>query len=514
VEALTDADRERPLEPSDLELLATALFMVGEWDQHLEVFERAYLGYLETDAFAHAVACAFWIGMRLMFSGEFGRGGGWLARAQRALEQHGRECVEDGYMMLPDAYRAKDSGDLETAVATAAGAAEVGRRFDDPSLFALATHAQGLCLIEAGRVDEGLARLDEAMLEVMSGDVSPMPTGIVYCGAIVGCSAAFDPRRAEEWTEALHAWCELQPDMLAFTGDCHLHRGELMMLHGAWGDALTELERAAQRAKRARNIRVAAHAAYRRGEIQRMRGDFASAEESYRDAASGGYEPQPGRALLRSARGEAEAAVPSIQRLLDETVESPARARILPACVQVLLAAGARDAADDACVELEKLAAERPSAMLLAAAEHARGGLTLVAGDARDALPHLRRSLAGWQDVGAPYEAARVRLLVAEACEALGDEDSATIERGAAETTLEALGASLPRAGQRDRHGLTPREVQVLRLVAAGDTNKAIAGRLVLSERTVDRHVSNILAKLRVSSRAGATAYAYEKRLL
>jgi len=514
VEALSLADQSQPLEPPDLELLATALFMVGREDDHMEVLARAYQSHLEAGALPRAASCAFWIGMRLARQGEVGRGGGWLARAQRVLEQDGRDCVEQGYLILPGMYQAEASGDLEAALAAGARAAEIGRHYDDHDLFALATHAQGLFLIEGGRVDEGLARLDEAMLDVMSGDVSPVPTGIVYCGAIVGSTMAFEPRRAEEWTKALYEWCEAQPDMLAFTGDCHLHRAELMTLHGAWTDALAELERAARRAARARNIRIVAHATYLRGEIQRLRGDFAAAESSYRDAAGGGYEPQPGLALLRSAQGDSDAAVASIRRLLDETPHRTVHARFLPAGVQVLLAGAALDAADEACTELEAIAGRRPSDMLVAAAEHARGSVLLARDNAREALPHLRRALAAWQDVGAPYESARVRLLVAEACASLGDEDSAAIERDAARTALTALGAALGAADERDMHGLTAREVQVLRLVAAGHTNRSIADQLVLSERTVDRHVSNMLAKLRVSSRAAATAYAYEKRLL
>jgi DNA-binding NarL/FixJ family response regulator len=514
VDALSLADRGGSLEPADLELLATALFMVGRPEEHVKVLERAYQARIRAGELPRAALCAFWIGMRLFFMEEAGRAGGWLARAQHALDQDGGDCVERGYLMVPDMYRAERSGDRETAVAIAARVADVGQRFGDHDLFALATHARGLFLIDSGRVDDGLACLDEAMVAVMSGDVSPMPTGIVYCGAIIGCSRAFDPRRAKEWTDGLHAWCEMQPDMLAFTGDCHLHRAELMQLHGEWAEALAELGRSAERAQRARNARVAAHAAYHRGEIQRLRGDFAAAEASYRDAANGGYEPQPGLALLRSAQGDSAAAIAAARRLLDETTEPAARARLLPACVEVFLAAGAVDDADDVCTDLEALASDRPSDLLVAVAAHARGAVTLARTGARDALPHLRRALAGYQDVGAPYESARVRLLVADACCAMGDEDSAAIERDAARATFATLGVASGPADERDMHGLTAREVEVLRLVAAGHTNKAIADRLVLSERTVDRHVSNIFAKLRVSSRAAATAYAYEHRLV
>jgi DNA-binding CsgD family transcriptional regulator len=513
-EALSAADEHGALGPPDLELLADALFMLGREAEHFATLERAHQGYVEAGAPAHAASCAFWIGMRLFMGGEMGRGGGWLARAQRLLEQEGGDCAERGYLMMPEVMRLQASGDIDSAVATACAGAEIGRRFGDDDLFALATHTQGSILIEAGRVREGLALLDEAMLTVMSGGVSPIPAGIVYCGSISGCRAAFEPGRAREWTEALHAWCERQPDMLAFTGDCHVHRGELMELHGAWDEALAELDRAAERARRAGNTRVTAQAAYRRGEILRRKGDLAAAEGCYREAARGGCEPQPGLALLRLAQGNAGAAVAAIRRVLDEMADPVQRAAVLPAGVEIMLGAGDVDAAREACCELEAIAAERPSDLLAATVAHTRGAVELAGGDARAALPHLRRALTAWHDLGAPYEAARARLLVAEACAALGDADSATLDSAAAREALAALGAAAGPDGARDTHGLTARELQVLGLVARGRTNKAIADELVLSERTVDRHVSNILAKLRVSSRAAATAYAYEHRLL
>jgi len=286
-----------------------------------------------------------------------------------------------------------------------------------------------------------------------------------------------------------------------------------MELHGEWADALVELDRATQRASSSGNSRVAAQAAYERGEIMRLREDLGAAERAYREAARGGWEPQPGLALLRVAQGDIDAAVASIRRLLDETPQPGPRGLLLPASVQIMLAAGEHDAATAAAEELEALALARGSELLSAHAAHARGSVALAAGDPRAALPQLRSALAAWQELGAPYFSARAQLLVADACQALGDEDSARLAREAAHETLAALSAPVP-ARERDGHGLTDRELQVLRMVAEGQTNRSIAAALVLSERTVDRHVSNILAKLRVASRAAATAYAYEHDLL
>lgn len=514
VDTLGAADAQQPLNPEDLRLLATALFMVGRQEEQLAVLERAHQLHLDEGSLRGAAACAFWLGMELFMGGEVSRGGGWLARANRLIEQDGSDCVERGYLLIPVAYRAQAAGDLETAVMTAAEAAQVARRFGDADLFALATHTEGLFLVALGRFPEGLERLDEAMLSVNSGEVSPHPSGIVYCGSIDACRQAFDARRAREWTDALYSWCEAQPDMLAFTGDCHLHRGELMELHGDWDDALAELERAAGRAQRAGNVRVTAGAAYHRGEIHRLRGEYALAEEAYQQAARGGREPQPGLALLRMTQGDHRAAAATMRRLRDEATDPAERARLLPAYIEVMLAAGDVESARGGSDELATIAAERPSDLLTAASEHSQGAVVLAADDARASVPHLRRALAAWYELDAPYEAARVRLLIADVCRALGDEDSARVELQAARETFDALGVLPQTKAARDVHGLTGRELEVLRLVAGGRTNKAIADELVLSERTVDRHVSNILGKLRVASRAAATAYAYEHRLL
>ena len=480
-EALGAADERSPLDASNLELLATALFMVGREEEHVVVLERAHQRHLEAGSLRAAAACAFWLGMQLFMGGELSRGGGWLARANRLIEQDGSDCVERGYLMMPEAYRAEAAGDLDAALGAAAAAAGVARRFGDPDLLALATHAEGRLLVAGGRIREGLERLDEAILGVTSGGVSPRASGIVYCGAIDACRMAFDPQRAREWTDALYAWCETQPDMLAFTGDCHLHRGELLELHGSWTEALAELQRAAQRARRAGNVRVAAGAAYHRGEIHRLRGELDAAERAYRDAARGGHEPQPGLALLRAARGDSAAAVATMRRLRDDAADPADCARLLPAYVEIMLGAGDLDAAREACDELEAIVADRPSDLLSAAAAHARGAVTLAAGDPRAAHRPLRKALGAWHELDAPFEAAQVRLLLADACRALGDEDSAQVELQAARETFSALGV-LPRIeAARDMHGLTARELEVLRLVAAGQTNRAIAEELVLS---------------------------------
>jgi DNA-binding NarL/FixJ family response regulator len=521
-DALCGADRSRSLGAEDLELLATAAYMLGRDEEYITHLERVHHLQLEGGEPLRAGRSAFWIGMHLMLGGEMGRGGGWLGRAQRLIEGGPPDCVERGLLLMPLAFQQEAAGNFDAAAALAGQGAAIAERFGDPELFALALHTQGHFLILGNRVVEGLSLLDEAMVAVTTGEVSPIATGIVYCGVIMGCQAAFEPRRAQEWTAVLTRWCERQPDMVAFSGRCHVHRAEIMQLKGDWAQALEEARWAERRAAQGSHRLALAEAAYLQGEVHRLRGDTSAAEAAYREASGYGREPYPGLALLRLTQGKIDPAVVALRRVLNETAAAADRARLLPAYIEVLLAADDVDAARSACDELDELAAgHEGGGVLTAMLAHARGAIDLTAGDAAAALPQLRRAWRIWEEVEAPYEAARVRALMGAACRALHDDDAATLELEAARRTLVELGAAPdvarldePAGGDHMTGRLTARERQVLRLIAAGRTNKAIAAELVVSERTVDRHVSNIYVKLRVSSRAAATAYAYEHELV
>lgn len=522
-EALSAADAEGILAAGDLESLARAAYMLGRDEENLRFLERAHQAHLDAGEGLRAAGCAVWIGMHLATTGNLAPATGWFGRARRLVGREEGDCVERGYLLLPLAFQQESSGDWEAAVTSLAEAVAIAERFDERDLFALAVSHHGQILVEHARVDEGLGLLDEAMVAVTTGELSPIVTGLVYCGVILACQEAYELRRAQEWTAALSGWCGQQPDLVAFTGRCLLHRAEIMQRRGAWSEALEEAQRSAERSERTGNERAAGEAAYLQGEVHRLKGQLEAAEESYRAASRCGREPQPGLALLRLAQGRSEVAAAAIRRAVEEATELPRRASLLPACVEIMLAVGDTDSAQHVCRELAEIATAHPSELLAAAAHHAQGTLDLAQGDAAGALVALRRSVQIWQECETPYEAACGRVLVGLACRSLGDDDAMAMELEAAREVFAELGATpdlarvdglAHRGPARDAHGLTQRELEVLRLVAAGETNKSIAAKLVVSERTVDRHVSNTFTKLGVSSRAAATAYAYEHNLL
>jgi ATP/maltotriose-dependent transcriptional regulator MalT len=520
-EAFLAADSAGALGGEDLFRLATSASLLGRDDEGTRAFERAHSAYFEAGDLERAAHAAIWIGFRLLAFGETGPGAGWIARGQRILAGVEGETVAHGYLRIATARRHLDARELDRAHALGVEAESTGERLGDADLVAFARMVQGYARLRAERTGEGLAHLDEAMVAVAAGELSPMTTGILYCNVIHACQEVYALGRAREWTNALKAWCDAQVGSFAFTGACLVHRSQVLELNGEWPDAIQEAERASDRLLASPDQRQAAPAFYQQAELHRLRGELAEAEAAYSSASRWGWEPQPGLALLRLAQGRVEAAAAAMRRAVAGARERIPRTRLLPAHVEIMIAAGDLDEARRAASELEDCAKKLDMEVLEAIASHARGSVLLAEGDPRGALEPLRRSFEIWQRLGAPYLAARVRIAAARACRELGDEDGCRLESDAAREVFRELGATpdlarleSPTGAAGNARGLSARELQVLRLVAAGKTNKAIAAELFLSEKTVDRHISNIFDKLDVSSRAAATAFAYEHALI
>ena len=520
---LSAADADSPLEPDDLERLSVAAGLIGREQDSFAVGTRAYDILVGRGELTRAARCAFWLGMRLFEQGEMAQGGGWLARAQRLVDESGEDCVERGFLLAPVGIQSLNQRDGAAAATVFEQAAQIADRHREPDLIALSRLGKGQALLLQCQITEGVSLLDEAMLTVTAGDVSPVPTGIIYCAVIGECMKIFDLRRAQEWTSALSHWCESQPDLVAFRGQCLLHRSEIMQLHGAWPDAMAEVERVRNLPGRPGDQWLVGRAWYLQAELHRLRGELTDAEAAYQQASQWGHEPQPGLALLRLAQGRTDTALAAIRRVLDEVRGQSRRPALLSADVEIGLAVDDVKAARAAADELAEFAAARDAPVLDAMSAHATGAVLLAEGDARAALATLRQAWKTWQQIEAPFEGARARALMGQACRQLGDEDGAQLELDAARWVFQQLGAApdLVRVEALARPdmssvpgGLTAREVQVLRLVATGKTNRAIATDLFLSEKTVARHVSNIFTKLSLSSRAAATAYAYEHNLV
>jgi DNA-binding CsgD family transcriptional regulator len=517
------ADRDLDVNGEQLEQLAHEAYIAGRDAEYEDCFTRAHQTFLASGELESAARSAFWLGFALLNKGDVARGSGWIARAERTLGD-APQCVVHGYLRMPTGIRSIGAGDFSGAYQRFCEADEIGRRFGDRSLVAMALNGRGRALIRMDRVNEGITLLDEAMIAITAGELFPFAIGDVYCSVIEACHEIFDLRRAHEWTAALDRWCASQSDQVRFRGHCLVRRAEILQLHGEWPDALDEARKACERLAQTAD-RTAGAAFYQWAELLRLRGEFADAEEMYRRAAQAGRGVQPGMSLLRLAQGQIGPAAQSIRNVLTEATERRIRSRLLPAFVDIMLAGHDIEAARAGADELSSIAAGLQAPFLRAVAARARGATLLVTGDARSALAALREATAAWDELDAPYELARTRTLIACACRELGDEDAAKIEFDAARQVFKRLGASpdLRHIEQLMRRsvptsasvsGLSTRELEVLRSLVTGKTNKAIADQLCISEKTVARHISNIFNKLGLSSRAAATAYAYEHGLV
>ena len=518
--ALSDLD-DAHLQADDFAALAITAFLLGHRNDCIQALQRAYQAELEEDDTLGAVRAAYWLAITLWQGGEVAIGNGWLARGQRLLEHIEEDVVERGYLLERATFGHIGKGEFAEAAAAAPKVTEYGRRFGDPDLTAMGLHIEGRLTIFSGHVADGLRLLDEAMVWVLAGEVSPILSGVIYCSCVEACQQVSDFGRMGEWTHALTIWCDSQPGLVAFTGQCAVHRGQLMRLHGAFHDAISELEHAAARYAAAGGNPAVGQAHYERGEALRITGENDAAEAAYTEAATYGHPAQPGRALLWLARGRSHAASAAIHRVVAEVQDPVHRSQLLPTAVDVLVTVGELEEAASLADQLGGFGSAFGCSALQAAGEYARASVALARADAEDALAAARGAADAWARLSAPYEVARCRVLMGRALRLIGDAESAVAELAEARRALARLGAAPAEhevavllGDARVPGGLSPRELEVLRLVAAGKSNPEIAAALVLSGKTVSRHLSNIFAKLDVGSRTAAAAFAFEHHLV
>ncbi len=522
---LLKADQEHGLEPKELVTLALAAYLTGRDAESFHILERAHQGYLAERKTELAVRCAFWLGLMFMNAGESARSSGWMARGERLLnDEQITNCAEKGLFLLPAALGALSGGHAARAQKLFEQIATIGTQFGDADLIALGRLGHGQAMIQQGDVAKGVNLLDETMITVETEEVFPVVNGIVYCAVIETCRKVWDLNRCKEWTHALSRWCDSQPDLVPFRGQCLVHRAEIIQFHGEWDKALEETREACKLLTRPPGKPAAGEAYYRKAELHRLLGDFEQAEDCYREAAKWGRKPQPGLALLRLTQGQDDAAETSIRNTLQETKDTKKRAELLPAVVSIMMAVEKIEEVAEATKELCGIANEFDVPYLHATSSYCQGAFFLAEGDVQLALGHLHNASTFWNSLHMPYESARTRELKGLVYRELNDKDNSELELAAAKWVFEQLRArpDLERVNRllgkkRDEEtygGLTLRELQVLRGVASGKTNKSIATELYISERTVDRHVGNIFNKLGVSSRVAATTFALRNKIL
>jgi DNA-binding CsgD family transcriptional regulator len=510
---LADAAREA----DRLDLLGEGLWWCGRIDECIVVRECAYSGFDAIGMTRRAGQVAIWLFEHHCFKGRPAIGNGWLQRARRMLEGD-NDCVEWGNLLLREAEVAHGEGDYAHAIDNANVALELAQRLRSTDLEAEALQTLGRVRIDDGSLRAGMSHLDEAMLLAVEGRLGPYATGKVYCSLVGACEDVGDLQRAAEWTDATVTWAGQHP-FAVFPGLCRVKRAVVLQWRGEWEEAEREARRACEEL---RTVKVgSAGAAWLEiGEIRRRIGDLAGAEEAFQHAQDLCCAPSAGLALLRMAQGRVPAAIALItDALRNEDRSRLARARLLPAAVQVHLAAGDAPGAAAAASDLAAIADEYRTPALVASAALERGRVLLSNGDSHDAATALRSAAEHWAALDVPYETATAHALLARACSENGDRDGATRAEGAAADLFARLGAAYDgrrqfSSAREHPRGLTAREAEILRLVSSGRTNKQIALELGISPKTIDRHLSNIFTKIGVSSRAAATAFAFEQGLM
>jgi ATP/maltotriose-dependent transcriptional regulator MalT len=501
------------LEAERADLIAEAAWWLGRLDECIDAREQAYRLFDEQGDNRRAGQCAVWLWEHYSITARPAEAGAWLRRARRSL-QGDTECAAYGALLLREAEMAHAGGELDRAAAMATDVITLARTLRSPDLEAEALQTKGRVLLDQGDVAEGMGHLDEAMLFAVEGRLGPYSTGKVYCSLISACEEVGDYDRAAEWTEATMRWADRHPFAI-FPGICRVHRAGVLKRKGDLEEAEREAARACEELAHSHMLNSAA-AYIEVGDIRRRLGHLDESEAAFAQAQEISGGPCAPLALLRLAQGRVDVARSIISGCVNDTTNPPSRAALLPVHVHVLIAAGDLDTACDACAELDDIVATYGNPEYAAAALSTRGRLQLAQGDATGACDTLRQAVERWRELNVPYELATARTLLGQALRESGDEAAALESFAAAAQLFDQLGARFDEqlSAPVRPAGLTEREVEVLQLVAAGKTNNEIAADLYLSAKTVSRHLSNIFTKIGVTSRAAATAFAFEHGLV
>lgn len=501
------------LSTEDLDLLGSTQWWVGEVSESLAVSEEVYHRYQDGGDLPQAAMKALNLGLLWFVRGELVIASGWASRARRLLAAL-PECLEDGYLLYLDASIALDLNDVEPTRRAALRLAELGRRLQTSELTSFSLVLSGLAETWQGDPSLGFAQLDEAMLPVLAGQLPPEWAGDIYCTVMHICHTLADLPRMRAWTDATEQWCRQFQGEVVYSGICRVHRLQLLCVEGHWEQAEEAIERSGSELID-RNNWVAGAAYHQLGEIRRLRGDAAGAQDAYDQARRLGTDPQPGESLLRHAAGHTEQAWAGLCAALAER-DRPAGAGLLRAGVALALDLGRQDEAERLCAELEATAATFRTTGFRAWAAHARGMVLVAQGRFAEALPVLHSAAAGYGALHARYEGALIRELLCGAHLGLGEAEAAAAAKAQALAVFRSLGAG-PDAGRLDGGplpgGLTAREADVLSLITSGASTKEAAQALFISQKTVSRHLANLFAKIGVSSRTAAAAWAHEHGL-
>jgi class 3 adenylate cyclase len=435
---LKAADGDGRLGGPELEQLGLAAWWLGRLDDSLETMERAYEANIAAGDDQAAAHVALELARGYAWKAARSQAMGWLARAARLVEAHADSPVR-AELLFTQAFAAETAQDLDAAEVLAAQAMEAANRFGRRDEAALAMELLGSLLARRGEVKRGFALVDESTAMAVGGELSPRTTGVVYCQTISLCHDLADFERAGEWTEAATRWCERR-SISGFPGVCRVHRAEMLRLRGAWERATSEAAAACEELPGYSPVQAAA--AFREvGELRLRMGDLEGADVAFRRAHELGAGPAPGAALLRLARGDKAGAAASIRRGLDSVRDRIGRGRLLPAQVEIAVAAGDLDTAAAAAAELATLARDFTRPLFTAEAATASGRLSLARGQSAEATTELLTAVREWMVVDAPFEAAQARLLLARAQAAGGDPAGARLEAETASGILQRLGA-------------------------------------------------------------------------